>query len=90
MSKLENEKQDLSCPKCKRPISITLYDIINRREAKCSSCGSMLKFNSSNTSNLHSAISNIESAQNNLESANKKFTEAFNNVMSTADVVIKN
>ena len=83
MTDLEKEKKELPCPKCKKPIKTTLYDLCNKKEAKCTSCGSMLKFNSSAASNLHSAISNLETAQ-------KKFGEAFQKLMSTADVLLKN
>lgn len=82
MSNLEREKKELPCPKCKRPIKTTLYDMFNKKEAKCS-CGSMYKFDSSAASNLRSAISNLEKAE-------EKFTEAMQKIMSTADIVIKN
>lgn len=80
---IEREKKELPCPKCKRPIITTLYDMCSRKEAKCYSCGSMYKFDSSAASNLRSSISNLEKAQ-------ERFTEAFQKLISTADMVIKN
>jgi hypothetical protein len=83
MGKLENEKQALTCPKCRRSISISIYDMINRGEAKCDSCGSSLKFSDSNIRN------NLRSATSNLENAQIKFAEALQQIISKADVFIK-
>ena len=82
MSELEREPRELTCPKCKRDIKTTMYDMYSRKEVKCSSCGSMYKFDSSAASNLRSAISNLENAQ-------KKFAEAYQKLMSTADILLK-
>ena len=82
MSEIENAPRELACPKCKRAIKTNLYEMYNRKEVKCSSCGSMYKFDSSAASNLRSAVSNMENAQ-------KKFAEAYQKLMSTADILLK-
>ena len=83
MSDIEKEKKELPCPKCKRPIKTTLYEICSRKEVKCASCGSMYKFDSSAASNMKSSIANMENAQ-------KKFSDAFHKLLTTASVLINN
>lgn len=83
MSDIEKEKKELPCPKCKRPIKTTLYDICSRKEVKCTSCSSMYKFDSSAASNMKSSIANMENAQ-------KKFSDAFHKLLTTASVLINN
>ena len=59
--KIEKQKISLPCPKgCSRSIDLTYYEICNRREAKCSRCGSKYKFGSSEVSNLKSAIRDVQ------------------------------
>jgi uncharacterized Zn finger protein len=83
MNDIEKEKKELPCPKCKRPIKTTLHDISSKKEVKCTSCGSMYKFDSSAASNLKSSIANMENAQ-------KKFADAFHKLLTTATVLINN
>lgn len=80
---LEKEKTSLPCPKCKRPIEITYYEMINRREAKCHRCGSIYKFTSRSTSELKRSIRTLEKAQ-------EDFTDSFQEMISSADITLKN
>lgn len=79
---LEKEKKELPCPKCKKPIKTTLYDICTRRVAKCISCGSMYKFDGGAAANMRTAITNFENAQ-------KRFEDAYEKLMETADFTFK-
>jgi len=78
---LEKEIKELPCPKCKKAIKISMYDMYTKKEAKCSSCKSMYKFDSSAASNLRSALTSMENAE-------KKFSDAFQKLISTADITI--
>lgn len=83
MIKLEKEKTILPCPKCKRDIELTYYDMYSRREAKCRRCGSFYKFGSSEASNLRSRIRDVGRAQ-------EKFADAMEKIKEKAEITIKN
>ncbi len=78
MSSVENDIQNLECPGCKKPIKVSYYEIISRKEAKCTRCNSLYKFNSTELSNLRSSIKNVETA-------NKKLEELFYKIVSKAE-----
>lgn len=83
MGDLEREKTEIPCPKCGRDIEVSYRDMYSRKEAKCSRCKSMYKFNSSDASNLNSCIKNFERAQ-------EKFGEAIQRILKGADIILKN
>jgi len=83
MGDLERQKTEIPCPKCGRDIKISYHDMFSRRKAKCSRCGSMYEFNSSDASNLRSKIRDFERAQD-------KFGEAIQRILKGADIVLKN
>ena len=80
---LEKQKTKLPCPKCKKDIEITYYEMINRREAKCRRCGSKLNVDFSSSSRFKAKLRNLEKAQ-------EDFDKAFNEMISTADITLKN
>lgn len=82
MSDLEKEKRELPCPSCKRAIKTTFGEIISRREAKCTSCGSKYLFDSSTISAFRTSISNLVNAQ-------EKFAESYEKVIEKADILLK-
>ncbi len=84
MSELENEIQEIPCPKCRnKVIKIKISDMISRREAKCSSCKSKYEFGSSEVSTLKSAIHDLEKAQD-------KYEDSLNKIMDKAKIIIIN
>jgi len=89
MGKLEKERTQLPCPKCKKKIEVTYFDIYAKKEAKCSSCGTTYKFKPSDAYNLQSAISNLEKAQENLEKAGDKLSDAIQKTLKGADILLK-
>ena len=82
MGNLAKEEMELPCPKCGRDIEVSYYTMYSRKEAKCSRCKSMYKFNSSDASNLNSCIRNFETAQD-------KFGKAIQRIIKGADREIK-
>ena len=79
---LKKEEKERPCPSCKKKIEISLYEMINKREAKCHHCSSKYKFKSSDVSALHARLKDLEKAQENT-------AKALGKVFSNADIEIK-
>jgi len=103
MNDLEREKTEIPCPGGGRPIRTTYGDVARRSSIK-SSKGHEYKFKSSDQSKLKRAMNKMsdltDDYQKDIEKMQKKFEkdiknaqedfgEAFQNVLSTADVLLK-
>ena len=92
MSGLEREKTEIPCPGGGREI-ITTYGEVARKSSLKSSKGHEYKFKSSDQSKLRRAMDNLERLQKDferkMERAQKEFAEAYQNVISNADLIIK-
>lgn len=82
MSQIEKQPADLICPGCKKELSSTYYEIINRRELKCKKCGTLLKFNSS-------AIAGLRIALHDLDLAQDKVSKCLDKIAESAQVILK-
>ena len=92
MGQLEREKTEIPCPGGGREIRTT-YGEIARKSSLRSSKGHEYKFKSSDQSKLRRAMDNLERLQKDferkMERAQKEFAEAYQNVISNADLIIK-
>ena len=92
MGQLEKEKTEIPCPGGGREIRTT-YGEIARKSSLRSSKGHEYKFKSSDQSKLRRAMDNLERLQKDferkMERAQKEFAEAYQNVISNADLIIK-
>ena len=92
MSDLEREKTEIPCPGGGSPIRTT-YGEVARKSSLKSSKGHEYKFKSSDQSKLRRAMDNLERLQKDferkMERAQKEFAEAYQNVISNADLIIK-
>ena len=90
---LESEKTEIPCPGGGRAIRTT-YGEIARKSSMRSSKGHEYKFNSSDQNKLKRAMDKIEKLQKeferDMERAQKEFGESLNNVLSNADIILKN
>ena len=90
---LEREKTEIPCPGGGRAIRTT-YGEIARKSSMRSSKGHEYKFNSSDQYKLKRAMDKIEKLQKeferDMERAQKEFGESLNNVLSNADIILKN
>ena len=90
---LEREKTEIPCPGGGRAIRTT-YGEIARKSSMKSSKGHEYKFNSSDQNKLKRAMDKIEKLQKeferDMERAQKEFGELLNNVLSNADIILKN
>ena len=92
MCQLEREKTEIPCPVGGREIRTT-YGEVARKSSLKSSKGHEYKFKSSDQSKLRRAMDNLERLQKDferkMERAQKEFAEAYQNVISNADLIIK-
>jgi len=92
MSQLEKEKTEIPCPGGGREIRTT-YGELARRSSLRSSKGHEYKFKSSDQSKLRRAMDNLERLQKDferkMERAQKEFSEAYQNVIANADILLK-
>ena len=92
MSQLEKERTEIPCPGGGREIRTT-YGEVARKSSLKSSKGHEYKFKSSDQSKLRRAMDNLERLQKDferkMERAQKEFAEAYQNVISNADLIIK-
>ena len=92
MGQLEREKTEIPCPGGGREIRTT-YGEVARKSSLKSSKGHEYKFKSSDQSKLRRAMDNLERLQKDferkMERAQKEFAEAYQNVISNADLIIK-
>lgn len=90
---LEREKTEIPCPGGGRAIRTT-YGEIARKSSMRSSKGHEYKFKSSDQNKLKRAMDKIEKLQKeferDMERAQKEFGESLNNVLSNADIILKN
>ena len=90
---LEREKTEIPCPGGGRAIRTT-YGEIARKSSMKSSKGHEYKFKSSDQNKLKRAMDKIEKLQKDfereMERAQKEFGESLNNVLSNADIILKN
>ena len=90
---LEREKTEIPCPGGGRAIRTT-YGEIARKSSMRSSKGHEYKFNSSDQNKLKRAMDKIEKLhkefERDMERAQKEFGESLNNVLSNADIILKN
>ena len=90
---LEREKTEIPCPGGGRAIRTT-YGEIARKSSMRSSKGHEYKFNSIDQNKLKRAMDKIEKLQKeferDMERAQKEFGESLNNVLSNADIILKN
>ena len=90
---LEREKTEIPCPGGGRAIRTT-YGEIARKSSMRSSKGHEYKFNSSDQNKLKRAMDKIEKLQKeferDMERAQNEFGESLNNVLSNADIILKN
>ena len=90
---LEREKTEIPCPGGRRAIRTT-YGEIARKSSMKSSKGHEYKFKSSDQNKLKRAMDKIEKLQKDfereMERAQKEFGESLNNVLSNADIILKN
>ena len=90
---LEREKTEIPCPGGGRAIRTT-YGEIARKSSMRYSKGHEYKFNSSDQNKLKRAMDKIEKLQKeferDMERAQKEFGESLNNVLSNADIILKN
>ena len=90
---LEREKTEIPCPGGGRAIRTT-YGEIARKSSMRSSKGHEYEFNSSDQNKLKRAMDKIEKLQKeferDMERAQKEFGESLNNVLSNADIILKN
>lgn len=70
MINISKQKVDLSCPKCGRPVSVTIRQITDEVLITCS-CGQGIKLKDSNGSNKR-AINDANKAINDLKGTFKK------------------
>ena len=82
MSQIEKQAADLLCLNCKKEISSTYYEILNRRELKCKKCGTLLKFNSNTVSSFRMAVHDLEYAQ-------IKVSKSLDKIFESAEVILK-
>ena len=89
----KNEKTEIPCPGGGRAIKTTYGDLARKSSLK-SSKGHEYKFKSGDQSKLKRAMDKIERLQKDferdMERAQKEFGESINNVISNADITIKN
>lgn len=83
MGNLAKERINIPCPKCRKDIIVTYYELYTKREAKCNRCGSFYKYNSIDAHRLYSAINEFEKAE-------KKFDDAVEKLFKSSDITIKN
>ena len=92
MSDLAKTKTEIPCPGGGREIRTT-YGQVARKSSLRSSKGHEYKFKSSDQSKLRRAMDNLERLQKDferkMERAQKEFAEAYQNVISNADLIIK-
>tara|TARA_B100000678_G_scaffold206319_1_gene173939 strand:- start:94 stop:375 length:282 start_codon:yes stop_codon:yes gene_type:complete len=92
MSQLEKERTEIPCPGGGREIRTT-YGEVARKSSLKSSKGHEYKFKSSDQSKLRRTMDNLERLQKDferkMERAQKEFAEAYQNVISNADLIIK-
>ena len=92
MSDLAKTKTEIPCPGGGYPIKTT-YGEIARKSSLKSRKGHEYKFKSSDQSKLRRAMDNLERLQKDferkMERAQKEFAEAYQNVISNADLIIK-
>ena len=103
MSDLAREKTEIPCPGGGRPIRTTYGDVARKSSIR-SSKGHEYKFKSSDQSKLKRAMDKMSNLtrdyqrdvermqkqfQRDMENAQEDFGEAFNNVLSNADVLLK-
>ena len=92
MGQLEREKTEIPCPGGGREIRTT-YGEVARKSSLKSSKGHEYKFKSSDQSKLRRAMDNLERLQKDferkMERAQEDFSEAYQNVISNADLIIK-
>ena len=92
MGQLEREKTEIPCPGGGREIRTT-YGEVARKSSLKSSKGHEYKFKSSDQSKLRRTMDNLERLQKDferkMERAQKEFAEAYQNVISNADLIIK-
>ena len=90
---LEREKTEIPCPGGGRAIKTT-YGEIARKSSMRSSKGHEYKFKSSDQNKLKRAMDKIEKLQKeferDMERAQKEFGVSLNNVLSNADIILKN
>ena len=90
---LQREKTEIPCPGGGRAIKTT-YGEIARKSSMRSSKGHEYKFKSSDQNKLKRAMDKIEKLQKeferDMERAQKEFGESLNNVLSNADIILKN
>ena len=84
MTSTEKAPRELPCPnpRCRREIKTSFYEILSRREVRCS-CGSSYKFTDS------SSLSQMRRALQNHERAQEEFRETYQELISGADKLIK-
>ena len=92
MSDLEREKTEIPCPGGGSPIRTTYGDVAKKSSLK-SSRGHEYKFKYSDQSKLKSAFKKLESLQKDfdrkMERAQEDFSEAYQNVIANADILLK-
>ena len=90
---LQREKTEIPCPGGGRAIKTT-YGEIARKSSMRSSKGHEYKFKSSDQNKLKRAMDKMEKLQKDferdMERAQKEFGESFNDVLSNADIILKN
>ena len=91
-SDLEREKTEVPCPGGGSPIRTTYGDVAKKSSLK-SSKGHEYKFKWAYQSKLKKAMDNIDKLQKDFEKnmikSQKEFGEAFENVLSNADILLK-
>ena len=92
MSDLEREKTEIPCPGGGSPIRTTYGDVAKKSSLK-SSRGHEYKFKYRDQSKLKSAFKKLESLQKDfdrkMERAQEDFSEAYQNVIANADILLK-
>ena len=90
---LQREKTEIPCPGGGRAIKTT-YGEIARKSSMRSSKGHEYKFKSSDQNKLKRAMDKMEKLQKDferdMERAQKEFGESLNDVLSNADIILKN
>ena len=89
---LEREKTEVPCPGGGRAIRTTYGDLARKRSLR-SSKGHEYKFKSSDQSKMKRAMDKMARCQKdferNMERAQKEFGEAYNNLITNADILLK-
>ena len=90
---IQREKTEIPCPGGGRAIKTT-YGEIARKSSMRSSNGHEYKFKSSDQNKLKRAMDKMEKLQKDferdMERAQKEFGESLNDVLSNADIILKN